>query len=182
MKRILFLLLALLPCLGLSAQNTQTDPDLEYAVTLLAPGTPAPDFTLNDLDGKPVKLSGLKGKSVVLVFWASWCPDCRAEIPQLKDMQAAADPARVAFVSISFDRKFDTLKAFAKEQELGGIQLFDPAGMKESAVGAAYGVKWIPSLYLIGPDGKVKVATVVADKIAAALKKESARTLQSFSR
>jgi peroxiredoxin len=170
MKRMLLLSMALLASLGLFAQNVaEEDPDFQYAATLLKPGTPAPDFTLQDVNGKPVSSKDFLGKKVVLVFWASWCPDCREEIPLLKKMQSKADPDKVAFVSISFDRKFEALCTYVKEKEVPGVQLFDPQGMKESTIGAAYGVKWIPSLYLIGPDGKVKLGTVVLDKIAAAL-------------
>ena len=143
--------------------------EAEYATTLLAPGMPDPSFTLNDLDGNPVNISDFRGRSVVLVFWASWCPDCRAEVPDLKQMAASADSSEVCFVSVSFDREFEVLQKFAAEQELPGVQLFEPAGKADSAVGAAYGVRWIPSLYLIGPDGKVVFGTVLASKIAAAL-------------
>lgn len=172
MKKLL-LIAGLLLGLGgvLFAQNPaqEEDPDLKYATELLKPGAAAPDFTLNDLSGNPVSLKDFRGKRVVLVFWASWCPDCRAEVPDLKAMYAAADPAKTAFVSVSFDRDFDKLCRFAAEQELPGVQLFDPAGKKESMVGDAYRIKWIPSLYLIGPDGKVILSTVVASKVAAAL-------------
>ena len=155
---------------SLCAQNpAEEDLDLKYATELLPPGTAAPKFKLNDLDGKPVKLSSFRGKNVVLVFWASWCPDCRAEVPLLKAMHAAADPDKVAFVSISFDRDKDKWKSYVTENELPGIQLFDPAGKKDSPVGKAYGVRWIPSLYLIGPDGRIRLATVVAEKIQKAL-------------
>jgi peroxiredoxin len=143
--------------------------EAEYATTLLAPGTPAPEFCLNDLEGNPVNISDFRGRSVVLVFWASWCPDCRAEVPDLKQMAASADPSEVCFVSVSFDREFEALQKFAAEQELPGVQLFEPAGKADSAVGAAYGVRWIPSLYLIDADGKVVFGTVLASKIAAAL-------------
>lgn len=172
MKKLL-LLAGILLCWGgaLFAQNPvqEEDPDLKYGTELLKAGTPAPDFTLNDLDGKPVSLKDFRWKRVVLVFWASWCPDCRAEVPELKAMFQAADPGKTAFVSVSFDRDFDTLCRFAAQQELPGVQLFDPAGKKESKVSEAYRVRWIPSLYLIGPDGKVILSTVVAGKIAAAL-------------
>ena len=114
---------------------------------------------------------------MVLVFWASWCPDCRAEVPDLKKMAAEADPARVRFVSVSFDREFDALVKFAAGQELPGVQLFEPAGKAGSAVGAAFGVRWIPSLYLIGPDGNVVFGTVLAHKIAAALRAYPPRLL-----
>ena len=146
------------------------DQDPKYAATLLAPGTEAPDFVLGDLDGREVRLGDFRGRDVVLVFWASWCPDCRAEVPELKAMYADADPRRVQFVSVSFDREFEALRTFVADNDLPGVQLFDPAGKKDSAVGAAYGVKWIPSLYLIGADGRVRLGTVMAWKIAEALK------------
>ena len=78
----------------------EEDLDAKYGAELLKPGTVAPDFTLKDLDGLPVKLSELRGRRVVLVFWASWCPDCRAEVPDLKAMYAEADPDKVTFVSV----------------------------------------------------------------------------------
>ena len=152
----------------------EEDLDAKYGAELLKPGTVAPDFTLKDLDGLPVKLSELRGRRVVLVFWASWCPDCRAEVPDLKAMYTAADPAKVEFVSVSFDREFDTLQKFAADNALPGIQLFDPAGKKESKVGADYHVKWIPSLYLIDATGRIELGTVVAAKIASALQGQQA--------
>ena len=171
MKRLLILIAALMAFgFGLYAQTPEEEElDAKYAATLLKPGTDAPDFTLNDLSGKPVQLSDFRGKTVVLVFWASWCPDCRAEIPQLKSMWASSDPAKVKFVSVSFDREYDTFRQFVSEQELPGVQLFDPAGKKDSSIGAAYGVQWIPSLYVINPEGKVALSTVIADKVASAL-------------
>lgn len=177
MKRLILFLAMMIAGVTMSAQATQPqeeDLDAKYATELLKAGAVAPDFTLKDLDGFPVKLSELRGKRVVLVFWASWCPDCRAEVPELKAMYAAADPAKVAFVSVSYDRDFDTLKKYAAENELPGIQLFDPAGKKGSKVGEAYHVKWIPSLYLIDAKGRIELGTVVAAKIADALKQKGA--------
>lgn len=144
--------------------------DQQYATDLLAPGVEAPDFTLKDIEGNEISLSDFRGRTVVLVFWASWCPDCRAEVPELKEMFASAYPAKVAFVSVSFDKDLETLCNFVKENYLPGVQLFDPAGKKESEVGEAFGVKWIPSLYVIDPEGKVKLGTVVAAKVALELK------------
>lgn len=152
-----------------TAAGKTIDQDFKYAAGLIPAGETVPDFELNDIEGKPVKFSDFRGKEVVLVFWASWCPDCRAEIPELKAMHAEADPARVQFVSISFDRDFDTLRKFVADNELPGVQLFDLAGKKESKTGEAFGVKWIPSLYLIDNEGKVVLSTVMAWKLAAAL-------------
>ena len=168
MKRVLAFALGLLMSVALFAQ--EEDLDAKYAADLLKPGTAAPEFVLNDMDGNAVKMSQFRGKTVVLIFWASWCPDCRAEVPALKELQAKANPAKVAFVSISFDRTEEAWKKYVAENDLGGVQLFDAAGKKESKVGNAYKVKWIPSLYVIGPDGKVVLGTVVLDKVADALK------------
>lgn len=175
MKRILLILALLLMGVSvpLRAQETpEEDLDLKYATEMLSPGTAVPVFTLNDIEGKPVSIADFKGRKVVLLFWASWCPDCRAEVPQIKAMQAAADPSKVAFVSVSFDRTFDAFKTYVTENYLGGVQLFDPAGKKDSATGAAYHVKWIPSLYLIDENGKVVLGTVVAEKVAKAINAE----------
>ena len=170
MKKLMIMMAALLTCMGLAAQNNmEEDLDLQYAVDLLKPGTQAPDFALQDINGKTFNLSDFRGRKVVLVFWASWCPDCRAEVPELKTMQASANPEKVAFVSVSFDRTLEALKTYVAENYLPGVQLFDSSGKKESKVAADYGVKWIPSLYLLDEQGKVELGTVMIGKIAKAL-------------
>ena len=155
MKHIFAFVAALLIGVAAFAQETQ-DPDVLYGKDLLAAGTVAPSFTLKDINGKS--------------FWASWCPDCREETPQLKAAQAAADPSKVVFVSVSFDRKVEAFEAYVHENALGGVQLFDASGKKESVVGTSYHVKWIPATYLIGSDGRIQFATVVFSKVAAKLK------------
>ena len=166
MKHIFAFVAALL--VGVAA-FAQEDPDVVYGKDLLSVGTVAPSFTLKDIDGKSVSLSDFRGKQVVLHFWASWCPDCREETPQLKAAQAAADPSKVVFVSVSFDRKMEAFEAYVRENALGGVQLFDASGKKDSAIGSAYNIRWIPATYLIGPDGRIQFATVVFSKVAARL-------------
>ena len=112
-KHIFAFVAALLVGVAAFAQETQ-DPDVVYGKDLLAAGTVAPSFTLKDINGKSVSLSDFRGKQVVLHFWASWCPDCREETPQLKAAQAAADPSKVVFVSVSFDRKVEAFEAYVK--------------------------------------------------------------------
>ena len=169
MKRIFALLAALL--VGAAAYAQQDgDPDAMYGKDLLKAGTAAPDFSLKDIYGREVSLQDFRGKQVVLHFWASWCPDCRAEVPEIKALQRSLDPEKVVFVSVSFDRKFEAFESYVRENDLGGVQLFDSSGKKESTVGSAYHVQWIPATYLIGPDGKVQLATVVFSKVAARLK------------
>ena len=164
MKKVLALALGLLMSAALYAQ--EEDLDAKYATDLLKPGTPAPEFVLNDINGNTVKLSQFRGKTVVLIFWASWCPDCSAEVPALKELQAKTDAGEVVFVSISSDRTVEAWKKYVAENELGGVQLY----RDKSKVSEDYHVKWIPSQYVIGPDGKVVLGTVVLDKVANALK------------
>ena len=164
MKRLLAISLGLLLAISLFAQ--QEDLDAKYAADLLKPGTPAPEFVLNDINGNSVKMSQFRGKTVVLIFWASWCPDCRAEVPALKELQAKTDPNKVVFVSISSDRTVEAWKKYVAENEMGGVQLYKD----KSKVSEDYHVKWIPSQYVIGPDGKVVLGTVMLDKVAKALK------------
>ena len=164
MKRLLAISLGLLLAISLFAQ--QEDLDAKYAADLLKPGTPAPEFVLNDINGNAVKMSQFRGKTVVLIFWASWCPDCRAEVPALKELQAKTDPSKVVFVSISPDRTVEAWKKYVAENEMGGVQLYKD----KSKVSEDYHVKWIPSQYVIGPDGKVVLGTVMLDKVAKALK------------
>ena len=172
MKRLLPI--AIFVALALNAYSQATtqpaeDLDLQYGSELLKKGTPAPEFTLSDINGNKFSLSDFRGSTTLLVFWASWCPDCRAEVPLLKEIYDGSDRARLNFVSISYDKDLETLKAFVKENGLPGVQLFDPAGKKESKAGADYHVKWIPSLYVIDAEGKVLLATVMAEKVAALL-------------
>ena len=164
MKKVFALALGLLMSVALFAQ--QEDLDAKYAADLLKPGTPAPEFVLNDINGNSVKMSQFRGKTVVLIFWASWCPDCRAEVPALKELQAKTDPDKVLFVSISSDRTVEAWKKYVAENEMGGVQLYKD----KSKVSEDYHVKWIPSQYVIGPDGKVVLGTVMLDKVAKALK------------
>ena len=164
MKRILAISLGLLMAVSLFAQ--EEDLDAKYAADLLKPGTAAPEFVLNDINGNTVKMSQFRGKTVVLIFWASWCPDCRAEVPALKELQAKTDPNKVVFVSISSDRTVEAWKKYVAENDLKGVQLY----RDKSKVSEDYHVKWIPSQYVIGPDGKVVLGTVVLDKVAKALK------------
>ena len=170
LKWFLLVWAALLTAAGLWAQTPGYDPDMTYATELLKPGVLAPDFTLEDLNGHAVNLKDFRNRTTVLIFWASWCPDCRAEVPLLREMYASSDPSKVVFVSVSFDRDKEVLKAYANENALPGVQLFDPAGKKKSKVAEAYHVKWIPSLYLIDANGKILLSTVVADKVSTILK------------
>lgn len=141
------------------------DLDAKYATELLKPGTAAPDFKLKTLDGKTFRLSSLRGRYVVLDCWASWCPDCRKDIPDMKRMYGKFHSKGVAFVGLSFDTDREKWQQCVEQNGMQWTHVSELKRMKESAVAQSYGVRWIPSMYLIDPDGKVVLATVVCDKL-----------------
>lgn len=109
----------------------------------------APNFSLQDLDGKTVSLSQLKGKVVFLDFWASWCPPCRRSIPAVEALyeRYAKDP-RVAVMGVNVENKPDATRTFAQKNGMKYRILVD-----DGAASRAYRVSGIPAFFTIGPDG-----------------------------
>ena len=167
----LFCLLTMLTfTVTLSAQDPTEDLDVKYAATLLTPGSDMPDFTLKTPEGKSVRLSKLtKGHYAVIDFWASWCPDCRKDQPNIIHMYQDFAPSGVQFVGISHDTDAKAWKNAIEKYNVEYPQLSELKKMADSDVAKAFGVKWIPSMMLIGPDGKVILATVMSEKIRAKL-------------
>lgn len=173
MKIKLFLSLAaalLLGAVSLRAQEAK-DLDPQYAKDLIKSGQ-APDFTLPGTDGKTYSLKDFRGKTLIIDFWATWCPDCREEMPQLLALQKKLNGRKdIVMVGVSFDTDPAKLEAYVKEQGIGWLQLSDFKSKKESTISEAYHIQWIPTKYVIGPDGKVLLATVMQDKVDALVQK-----------
>lgn len=166
----LFAALIVLFLVGVSlhAQEAE-DLDLTYGVDLLKSGTPAPDFSLPALDGKTYTLADFKGKTVVVDFWATWCPDCRKEMDYLVSLHKAYP--EVLFLGISFDTDRGQLEKYMEEKGIDWLQLTEFKKWKENKISDDYHIKWIPTKYVIGPDGKVLLSTVVSEKVEAFLSK-----------
>ncbi len=152
-------------CVSVQAQVV-LDFDETYAQELLKPGTPAPDFQLQTPDGKTLKFSEFaKGKYVVIDFWASWCPDCRKDLPEIIRFYDKFHEKGVEFLGVSFDTDKEKWTDYIAKSRVPYPQVSELKRMNQSDVAKAYGVRWIPSIYLIGPDGKVLVSTVLSYKI-----------------
>ena len=151
-----------------SCKNATKDADSEYAVDMFKKGEVLPAFSLEDRTGVVRTQADFAGKYAVYDFWATWCPDCRADLPAMKDLYEKYGD-KVAFVGFSFDTDPEKLDAYVAENEIGWMQLSDFVTKKESKVAEDFRVKWIPSMYLVGPDGKVLLGTVMVNKLALAL-------------
>ena len=171
-KRILLSLSMLLAATtGLMAQTTDekgNDLDSVYAQKLLKPGTTAPDFILPMPNGYRVQLAEFKGKYVLLDFWASWCPDCRKDIPAVKAMYEKYGK-NVVFIGVSFDTARDRWAKCVADNGMTWRQVSELKRMREAKIAQTYGVQWIPSMTLVGPDGKVVLSTVVLERMEKAL-------------
>lgn len=112
----------------------------------------APNFTLLDLEGKPFSFSDLKGKVVILDFWATWCPPCREEIPHFKALYSQYKSEGLEVVGISVDKGgVNVVKSFARDYEINY-----PILMGNQEVAADYGgIRGIPTTFVVDRQGRI---------------------------
>ena len=96
---------------------------------------------------------------------ASWCPDCRKDIPEMNRLYDEFASDSVIFIHISFDTEREKWQNYLGESGMDGIQLCEFKKMKESATATAYGIKWIPSVYVLNTAGRVILQTVTTEKL-----------------
>jgi len=140
---------------GPPTQRAQAFLDAEAKTT---PGRPAPAFSIKAL-GDPTTtytLDAFKGRYLLLDFWATWCPDCRKEMPEFHAAWARVQGKPVDFLSLSFDRRAEHVPAFRQEAAtpMPWKHAFIEGGF-QNPLAEAYGVRAIPKALLIGPDGKI---------------------------
>ena len=171
MKRTVLAAITLMLAITMQAQSTQQDMDDKYATELVKAGTTAPDFKMKTPDGKTIQLSKIgKGKTVVLDFWASWCPDCRKDAPEVVRQYEEYRQYGIEFIGISMDTDVEAWKKAIEKFGITYPQVSELKKFKETDIAKAYGVKWIPSMVVVGADGQVKLSTVLTYKVDKYLK------------
>ncbi|HUN55702.1 MAG TPA: TlpA disulfide reductase family protein [Smithella sp.] len=114
-------------------------------------GIAAPDFSLKDLQGKTFKLSSQRGNSVVIFFGATWCPACRAEMPNYKDLYEKYAQRGLKFIYIDVNESAGRVERFAKTNSFPYLVLVD----SEGSVASDYNLVGVPTLFLIDKDGNI---------------------------
>ena len=182
MKKVTLSLLALLlmGATAVKAQPAQPDFDDKYATELVKAGTAAPDFKMKTPDGKNFQFSKFaKGKTVVLDFWASWCPDCRKDAPEVVRLYEKYRQFGIEFIGVSMDTDVEAWKKAIEKFGITYPQVSELKKFKETDIAKAYGVKWIPSMVVVGPDGEVKLSTVLTYKVDKYLKELTTGSYQA---
>ncbi len=124
-----------------------------------AAGIEAPVFTLNDLQGKPLSLSSLRSKYVILDFWGSWCIWCIKGFPRMKEYYAKY-PGKFEILGIDCNDTDELWKEAVRKHDLPWLHVYCP---QESSLLDDYGVKNFPTKIIIGPDGKIVKSIVGED-------------------
>jgi thiol-disulfide isomerase/thioredoxin len=140
---------------------------LLFALRHLAVGKPAPEFASQDLEGKPAKLSDLKGKVVVLDIWATWCGPCRAMIPHERELVKKLAGKPFALVSVSADSKKEALTEFLKETPMPWTHWWEGEGPNLKA----WNVSYFPTIYVIDAKGTIRYKGVRGQAMDEAVEK-----------
>lgn len=181
MKRFFVLTLLLLACsacgnkqkskTGLAPQEESAVKavDMSQYMPNLAIGSEVPAFEAPDVAGNPVRLYDFRGKYLVLDFWATWCKDCRAEIPAMKALYDNYSPRGVQFLGVSFDTDLQALVDYVVENGIVWLNVCNQIKWKENPISAACDIHWIPTMFLLDPGGKLAAIAFTAEELGKAL-------------
>jgi thiol-disulfide isomerase/thioredoxin len=140
------------------SENTVTETVEVETAAVEADGVEAPDFTLNDLNGKPLTLSSLRGKYVILDFWGSWCGWCIKGIPQMKEYYQKY-AGKFEILGIDCNDPEEKWKAAVEKYELPWLHVYNT---RDSKVLEQYKIEGFPTKIIVGPDGKI-VKTIIGE-------------------
>jgi peroxiredoxin len=146
--------------------------DLEsklYAIRTLAPGHEAPDFSARTLSGKKIRLTDVKADTTLLVFWASWCPHCKASLPKLEKYYNPDNTSHLQIIAISVDTDKKSVERAIKEE---GYRWPNIAKLKgwDGPIAKLYGVNATPTFVLLDKNKNVIATPVTIEDLEKYLK------------
>jgi thiol-disulfide isomerase/thioredoxin len=133
-------------------------------------GEQAPDIAIADAQGKTVKLSSLKGKLVLIDFWASWCGPCRAAMPSLRNVYAAYKAKGFEIYGISLDQKKTDWKKAVAADKTTWIHVNEPGGW-ETPTARKWNIEKLPSSFLLDKEGKIIAVDLTEKQLQDTLQK-----------
>jgi len=159
----------LLMSVGCKDKN-ETAPSAGKAAAI---GQPAPDFTLKAADGRSITLSSLRGKVVLVNFWATWCPPCREEMPSMEELYKNYAPGGLELLAINVEEDGpQIMPEFLRENPHTFPVLFDV----DEVVRERYGVFQFPETFVIDREG------IIVDKVIGAIDWTSPKVLSEMNR
>lgn len=145
-RKRLSLLLCIISAAAILISCTKKEPSSEI-------GQPAPDFVLTDITGKNVRLSDMKGRVVMIEFWATWCPPCKESAPVLNELYKKYKDKGFTLLGVSIDKGED-IKA-AVSSFAGKLSISYPVLLDTDNVGQTYNISNIPSSFMIDKKGVI---------------------------
>jgi thiol-disulfide isomerase/thioredoxin len=134
----------------------------------LVVGAPFPGFEVTDLDAKPLSTAGLKGRVVLIDFWATWCGPCIQEMPNVIKAYEKYQPQGLEIVGISLDQDKEALTNYVKDNKISWPQYFDGKGWQSDLV-AKYGITGIPATFLLDREGNIAAKDLRGEALDAAI-------------
>jgi len=122
----------------------------------------AQDFKLKDLNGKEVSLSDFEGKKVFLNFWASWCPPCKAEMPEIEQLYQQTKDSDLVILAVNIGEDKETVQTFIDNNKYNFKVLLDT----EQEAALNYNITSIPTSYFIDKDGNIKASFIGSMNLA----------------
>lgn len=168
------------PDLKLSGNIEDTIKNIERAAegkkvqSSLVEGAKFPDFDEKDMAGKPLSAARFKGKVVLVDFWATWCPPCRAELPNVIKTYEKHHSKGFEIIGISLDKDKKTLEGFIKDRDMTWPQYFDGLAWGNKLAGK-YAVQSIPMTFLLDREGKIIAKNLRGEDLESAVEKALAK-------
>lgn len=150
-KLITVLVMIVAGLITVTGCQSSTEP-VSTVTKAITEGDLAPDFELQDLDGKTVSLSGLRGRPVLLNFWATWCPPCQAEMPYLQQVFEEWQGKELAVLTVDIGESRSTVNNYLQSYKLSLPVLLDI----KKTVAYKYGFRYVPTTFFIDRDGIIQ--------------------------
>lgn len=154
--------------MGRITLGTLVEPEL-FELRRLAIGKTVPDVTGEDLDGKRFNLSDYRGKVVVMVFWGTWCPPCRAMLPHEKELVKKMEKKPFALIGMNSDTDPEALKKFLEKEKITWRQI--PEGSTTGPIASKWNVQSWPTIYVVDARGVIRSKNVRNERLEEVVEK-----------